>query len=132
VVTFNQTTITCTTPPGAYLQRTVVVLQNGGLISEATGAITLSYLQCASGTYDPAFVPPYILLSGSPCITCDNGLVSTTQGQSSCSSCEKGSFATSSSQCSLCPAGALIFRFSSLALYLVEQCLGSSSLNNMK
>ena len=96
LIVHSSTEVSCYTPFGTNLSRTVMIIV-GGLIGE--NQLYLSYQQCLVGTYAQEGVIV--------CSDCDPGTYSNHAGATSCTPCEPGFFANTTGQerCQACPTG---------------------------
>ena len=94
----NESTLTCTTPAGTGTLNSIILIQDGGVLSIAAG-VYLSYLQCAPGSF---------AVSGNiSCGSCQPGTYAAVSGLTACQNCIPGTFALgyAATGCSSCSAG---------------------------
>jgi hypothetical protein len=66
VTTFSDTSVQCTLPAGTALDRTILFIQANGLVTKldsSNSSLTINYLQCAAGTYQPSSTGECVLLN---------------------------------------------------------------------
>jgi len=80
--TSPSTKLTCTLSSGSQASLSVMLIQAGG--PQTTGSVTLSYAQCAAGSYSVG--------TDIACTLCSNGTFQDVAGQQSCKPCPDGSF----------------------------------------